>query len=354
MRFDPDRVVALAERWKEPRPGPTESACRPAEALTEIFEQAGWRVESIETPWNDASFGSLALGLAIGLGLVTVLARPVGPFPFRLVLSGAILVSLLAAAWWVRRSSRPAGRPRRMSHLIGKTSHEVRPPIRLILAAPLDRARASLPGPGFWLLGLFLVFQILMMGLLWLELGPRANPDDALNFIFGLWLTAAWMVLYPIWRRPAASAEDRRIGCAVVAELARTWPKRLIDRVDCWFAATPNLTALARGLGKEPGERPDTLVIVLDEPGVGDKLIFAGREPALRMATKAARDLWIPHDLNRWGTLAFAPCDVLGASLRVSGDGGPINPALLAATAQLVNEIALRWARRTEQPAPVL
>jgi hypothetical protein len=353
MRFDPDRVVALAERWKEPPPPPAERERRPADALAKLFEEAGLRVEAIETRWIGESPWRLPLVLGIGLGLVTVLGMPVGPLPFRLALSGAILVSLLAAAWWVSRSSRPAGRPRGASHLIGKTSHKVRPPTRLILAAPLGRTHASRPGLGFWLLGLFLVFQILFMGLMWLELRGRANPDEFLNMVFGLWLSAAWMVLYPTWRRPAASEEDGRIGCAILAELARTWPKRMTDRVDCWFAATPSLAALARELGKEPGERPDTLVIELDEPGVGEKLILAGRGPALSLASKAAHDLWIPHDLTRRGTPAFAPLDLPGISLRDSGAGGPINPALLVATAQLVNEIALRWAKWVERPTPV-
>ena len=65
----------------------------------------------------------------------------------------------------------------------------------------------------------------------------------------------------------------------------------------------------------------------LGTPGLGDRLMIAGRGPAFRLARSAARDLWIPHRSN-WKLFGLSPW-IIG--LRGSRADGPINPALLDA-----------------------
>jgi hypothetical protein len=355
MRFDPERVVALVDAWNDLRQDPSGSERRVADEIAGHFERAGLRVERVEAPPNGFPSWVLALVLTVCLGMTAGFGLTDVSIPVRIGLMGAILVTLLVTAGWVGRQACKAGPARGSHHIIGRPAREDRPPARVVLLARLGTPRATWREGGMLSLWGLFGLQSLVLCLPWFAPEARLNPDLGLTVLLGQWLTAIGMVLYPTWRASRPIPGENRIGRALLAELARTWPQRVGDRVETWFAATPNPRALATELAKRPGERPATLVIELAAPGVGDKLIIAARGPALRLAGKAARDLWIPHRATWRGAGLFLPTfsefDLLGVSLRGSRSDGPINPALLAASAQLMTEIALRWAKQGRPPS---
>ncbi len=87
----------------------------------------------------------------------------------------------------------------------------------------------------------------------------------------------------------------------------------------------------------QPTSNQPVLVVDLDAPGLDGKLVLDGHERYL--AARAAQNLWLPYRVGR---------DFLTPGLRLGSirDRGAIDPALLAAAAQLLCEVALRWSRQ--------
>ena len=128
-----------------------------------------------------------------------------------------------------------------------------------------------------------------------------------------------------------------RTGPAFLVELARAWPKALAAQVEGVFAAAPRYRAIRQALSAGTGR---TLSITLDAPGVG-AIFLIGRGTVADLAVAAARDLWIPHRSSR----PLVGSGGTSVVIRGARDGRPPDHALLAATAQLVTELALRWAK---------
>jgi hypothetical protein len=137
----------------------------------------------------------------------------------------------------------------------------------------------------------------------------------------------------------------------------RTWPGGLGERVETWFVSTPNPNALDLYLSEQVRADQDMaiLVITIDSPGVGPLLVLTGDYSGANLAGEAARDLWIPHSQPGW--LASRLNQLFGGptvltrlpdSVGIAGSRGDqsVDPAVLAATAQLVTEIAFRWAKQ--------
>lgn len=356
MRFDPERVVALAGAWTDHRRGPSGGERRAADEVAGHFERLGWRVERAEAPPRGPSPWGPALVLAVGLGATLQLGLDDLSTPIRVGLMGLIPATLLAAAGWAGRRGREAGRARGSEHIIGRPALPAAEPptTRVVVLARLGATRAGARARG--MVSLWGVFGLQGLILLARRSGRAAfvTPGLGLAVLLGQWLTALGVVLVPTWRAARPSPGGNRTGLALLAELARTWPRRIAGRAETRFIITPDARALAAGLAGPPGRRSATLVIDLDAPGVGAGLSIAARGPALRLADAAARDLWIPYVRARWGAGAhlrdFDRYGMCAIGLGGTRADGPIDPARLAAAAQLATELALRWAKRAVGP----
>ena len=126
--------------------------------------------------------------------------------------------------------------------------------------------------------------------------------------LIALELTVALLLaIEPFRGRPLF---DHQPGLALLAELARTWPRRPDAKVEAWFVATGANTFnlpknggglesassrdLARLIQQTGAEKP-TLIIKLFDPGQGRGLSLLGPPKSVSMAHKAAKDHWIPH-----------------------------------------------------------
>jgi hypothetical protein len=355
MRFDPERVMALAGAWTSPGPDTPERGRLVANEIADQLERAGLRVERVEAPPIDPTRWLTALMLSTVFIFEASLGLRSLSLAVRIGLAGASVFSLLAAGRWVDRRVRKRDQDRGWQHLIGRPSREVGAPVRLIVLANIGRSSYESPRGGIWALVL-LILYVLPIGMFfddewqWFAREIRLNPGLGLDLMFGQWLSLFWIVLWPVWKPTRPSPRSSRLGAALLTELARSWPTGLGDRVETWFVASPNAFALRKELTRTAADRRRTLIVTLGAPGIGDQLVIREIGPARQLARRAARDLWIPHRSPREMLLPIgrARIDLLG-----SRNNGPINPALVAATAQLVTEIALRWARKASEPTSV-
>ncbi|MBV8232482.1 MAG: hypothetical protein JO329_21070 [Planctomycetaceae bacterium] len=350
MPFDPEWVLALARDLPAPRPSRSEAERRAAEDIAAHLGRLGLHVEHRETPapWGRALARLGFLVAWIGLGVVTTL--PATPLAFRAFLFALILLSIRGASRIAARGARSDGLPRPSRHVIGTFPAGAAPPVRIVVATSLRSP------PSRWMNAWINVVLFVFVAFGVVPLIPRvgasirAHPSAGLGLLAGQWLSLMFLIAGPKGEATGPVRGDNRTGLALLVELARTWPKGLATRAGAMFVASPDgLGRLLPMLLEPPGP---TLLVLLDAPGVGPDLFVVGRGPAARLAEAAARDLWVPHRRWRSGALDRQVPRVLRraglACVALSGTHGdrPIDPALLAAAAQLVDEVALRWARR--------
>lgn len=353
MRFDPERVLALARGWPSPRPPRSEGERRAADEIAGHFERAGLFVERVASGSLNTSPLMVFIPLAFYAWMLPAVALPGASTTLRCGLTGLILFALFVAFRWVVRRDRAEGLTDRPHHVLGKPSSEGRPPARVVLVTLLTTPTSRRAHLGRWpLLGVFTALGVI--GLTpWFQRAVRSSPSLGLLLLLVQWITMVVLMLVVPNRRAARPVQgDNRTGLAFLAELARTWPERLSGRVEIWFVATSNPFALATELRRQSDPSRPTLVLWLHAPGVGDDITITGRGPAARLARTAARDLWLPHRSNlglasalTWQHI-YRTYDLSCISLRGAFDDRPSNPAILAATAQLVTEIALRWTKQ--------
>jgi hypothetical protein len=161
---------------------------------------------------------------------------------------------------------------------------------------------------------------------------------------------------------------DNRTGLAVLLELARGWPTGTDRRIETRFVATggrtlgrAGLRALLHAISTEWPARP-TLLVEWLAPGIGPGLALREQGTG-RLAATAAADLWIPHRIihraalgrEHWPFGRHGPgyIGMVGDAIakpRARGAAPVIEPEALGRAAQLATEVALRWARRMQEP----
>lgn len=177
---------------------------------------------------------------------------------------------------------------------------------------------------------------------------------------------------------PSELGGDRNdpVALGMLAEWASSWSS---EACETCFAAVggrtvgqSGATELARMIGEEWPKKP-TLVVHLHNPGRSPKvlLVMHGRASTLNLVAKAVADLWIPREeeppffFTRAPSLGHLPFERAGIeAITIAGeawtpvakqtdgiDPGAIRPNMVAATAVLVREIALRWAKAHASPA---
>ncbi len=348
MPFDPERVLALGAVCL-PRAHFSPRLSGAGDDIAEHLERIGLRVERRESPppWGRALAFLVFLVLGCWLGVSGT--RPGTPWPLQVCWFVLILIAVHGASVIAARRIRSAGPPRPSRHVIGTLPTGKNPPVRVVLAtllrSPPSRRVNTLIAI---VLLLFVAFGIVPW-VPWFGALIRARPVVGFRVLSGQWLSVLFLIFAPKGEATRPIPGDNRTGLALLVELARIWPKSLDTRAETLFVASPD--GLGRLLPSLLLESKPTLLLLLDSPGVGPDLIVVGRGPATRLAETAARDLWVPHRRARSsGFERQIPCALRRAGLVCFGLSGvhgnrPIDPALLAATAQLVTEIALRWAK---------
>jgi hypothetical protein len=367
MKFDVGRALDSVREFEFPRGTGSEGERRAADVLAGHLEEAGWRVVRAETE-TGCRFSAVVMLLALSLIcqaylLWAALKRtfpdsPRGQRALWFVLGYAatgVLVRLLVGRDGPRvarerfEAWRSAKDPERMVNLIAVRPGESNPPARVFILSRLD---TPLPAAGredaCWI-GLIVILAVLA--------GAPLSPLARAWILVGLGLAALGFEARYWLRVGRATASDNRSGLAMLAELGRSIPPRLHDRLEVRLAAVGGSASgqlgaltLADHIRRREPLTP-TLVINLEAPGVGPEVLLAGKGEALELARGAARDLWIPHRLARWSLRPldhrpFLLCKIPGVSLTGDRHATAIEPASLAAAAQLAAELALRWARR--------
>jgi hypothetical protein len=359
MKFDAERAMALVRQFDFPRQAGTEGERRAADLIAGEFERAGLSVErrAISSPSLPSALWLAGLGLWSWFVIGRVLA---GWSPD--VRTGAVVVVIgsLIVAFWIRgRSERVSSSP--SENVIGTRPLDASPPVRVLFLTHLDT-----PPPGPVVLarrGLLALFAVLAAILVvpGLSDGSGLQPVMGPIVLVGHWLSVLLWIVAPQGRAWGPFPADNRSGLAVLAELARVWTRGGGARIETWFIALGDSSqdqAGARSLARDVRRRParPTLIIHLDAPGLGPDVRLVGRARALSLARAAARDLWIPHRASSWigtalGHQPFQGRGLAGVSLCGDRRASRIDPAALAAAAQLATEIALRWARRERETA---
>ncbi|HEX8199836.1 MAG TPA: aminopeptidase [Isosphaeraceae bacterium] len=354
MKFDAERALTLTQRFDFPRHAGTEGERRAADLVAEEFERAGLSVERRAVPPRrlpDALiFGTLAMWFGFVIGRVFAGWSPAVGFGAAVLVLG----SLIATGWVRRRSDRAA--PGRSENVLGTRPGEAEAPVRVLFLAPLDTpppVRVVLARRGVLALFAALAAVLVAPGLTD-ETGLRRVAGPIV--LLGHWVSVVSWIVAPRVRARGPSPGDHRSGLAALAELARGWTRGAGARIETRFGALGDSArhqAGARALARDMAHWPakPTLVIHLDAPGLGPTLRLVGRARTLSLAQEAARDLWIPHRASSWigrslGHEPFRGRETWGVSLCGERRVARIDPAALAAAAQLATEIALRWARQ--------
>jgi hypothetical protein len=348
MKFDPERVLAHANALDDLRPVGSEAERRAGDDMARHFKLAGLRVERVRSmPNAPTRLVCLLILLYLGVAIAQVSRSWVA------IVSGLFLVGPFLAWRWAARRDCLAGYRPISEHVIGMTAYEAKAHVRVTLMARLASPSDLFAGQRG-----VLPFMLFMVALTIAILHPladtiRTRPWLGLTLDGIVTLSAILMIVLPPGSIIFPFERRDRAGLTVLAELARTWPTGLVDRVETWFVATPDPYTFDRYLRERNNEVTASLIIGLDAPGVGSELVIAGHGPAADLARDAARDLWIPHrSAGRLASLGIDPaaCNDLCSAVRLggAGDDRPIDPASLTATAQLISEVVLRWIKKRE------
>lgn len=184
--------------------------------------------------------------------------------------------------------------------------------------------------------------------------GLVASPIRSRNVV-GSFATASAaavrvVVATPLVQPVFRSGPNSPTGIALLLELARTFPQTLHDRPEVRVVGVggppgAGTRSLIRSLRSTWPDKSTLLVVVL-APGHGRETEIGGCAAGLPLARRAAADLWIPARAvrrSRWPRLR--PVDAL-VTLRGARREPPAQPAAILALAQLIEELALRWAKR--------
>ena len=352
-KFETTSALIVADTLSGPRLAGSIGARRAEESVADALRKHGLPVVERYAGGIDVAdlmiMTLLLLGLGASLGLTARAAFPTVPWWVR----GAALLSLFIGALVgsaVREHSR--GTHAKIPILIASMPGRPDPVARLVIVTGLltPRGRVFEAGQSVAL------FAALSVGFVTLAPSVAATAHTSPAAAWGL-IVVQWaalglgLLLGPNRRTCRPTRGDNRTGLGMVVELARTWPRPLSDRVETLFVVTPDYRVLAPSF---KGGKP-TLVLILDSPAVGTETRIVGRGWARDLVVQAAGNLWLPYRSvlrvdRRLGLKGFRKSGIDAVALCGRRDDSPIDAATLRGAAQLVTEVALRWARRVEAP----
>jgi hypothetical protein len=361
MRFDAEHALRLAGRFAELRQAGSDEERGAADRVADELDAAGLRVERRTiASRGEAEDAPLAFGLAAGFsGLAVELLRRLGLAEVAFTGLGAIFAGLIVLSLVVRRLRTGFwGRPRTVAPIVEAV--RCGDPSALARVVFLTHADTRPPASSERLGRRWTVLDLLWLVALWgpcLVLGAEEWLDRAgPALLTSLGVVALLRTLDPWRHQPAPYPADNRTGLAVLVELAQSWPRASAEKPEVRFLLVGRLEPEAWALIASGWSDKPTLVVSLESPGLGPELRIVGQGEARALAEAAARDLWLP-----WRPGRSAEASVQEGLLHAAGvtvihiegdrDAHTVDPPMLAASAQLATEIALRWAKRREQPA---
>jgi hypothetical protein len=337
MSFDAARVIETASYLDVPRRPGSRGSREAAALVRRAFRRAGLvRVVSEQHLVNPRS---MTISWLVLLILLVASNRALAGLSW--VVSLAVPLTLIVLLDW---DFRPLGRGRIRTTILAARPSRSKPFARIIVATQLEADR------NVW------VWNV-PFGLI-IGFGPLLGP--VLLHRLGWWLACqcylcAGLALSIVARYATRSFQgDNRSGLGMLVELARTWPAALGDGIDVIFAALPRPAMVPYDIPSRVADGLPRLFVTLDVPGIGPQIQIAGRGSAGAIAAQSAEDLWLPYRVARrlsaseavpFDSRAFPDCVVLAGKRSDS----PIDPEMLSATAQLVTEIAMRWAKQVRQ-----
>jgi hypothetical protein len=395
MRFDSTKALETFRELGDPRFSGPDNESRVADLVAERFFQLGLSFERRQVvgsafpqsvaPW----IGPLGYGILITGAYLLVLPNSVVSSVF------AVFLWLLSAYWvngFVANSTQLGHRRPPLQEapvVIASMKMASTPPLRVVFQALVGGLESDLTHLLKWprarILGLLTVGSTLLIldGVackIMLVLGampPRVvvSYDVLIRYACPGFLAIAWIVisrlLYSHFRalkRMETSHQPERYGLALLLELARTWPRAGARAVEPVFVAAggqrldyAGSREVVRLLGSEWSTRPSLLILLL-APGAGEKVWLSTNDLVTsdtdKLATEAARSLWIPivrvSPFNLLSLWPFENCHptiaLIGSESGDSSDPS-LDPQALHRVAQLATEIALRWARKPQASA---
>lgn len=353
MNFDPERVLALAKMFDFLRAVNTPGEQRAADLVAEEFRRAGLRVERRtirDVRLHRILWPIYAVCLWLGIAMAFLNASIIA----RLGLT-ALGMAGLAAAFRINPGLSRASLLIPTEQVMGRRPCDSAPPARVVVHArhaTIPRRSEFIGRLMIGVLGAISLLTLLAPASFDLDLWP---PKVAITLLFGWWISTLLLLGLPENLGAEQRSRHSRTGPAVLAELARSWPGGHGDRIEVLFVSTGGIWNGPANLGefvrRDASGRP-TLVVNLDAPGLGPRLVFVGSKPGLALANKAAKGLWLPRRVSRrrWESpfiRLFTGPGLAYVSVRGDQRSAPVDPAVLNATAQLVIEMALRWARQS-------
>lgn len=373
MRFGAARAVEQVRVFSFDRRAGSEGEGRAADLARAAFERAGFRVRCAEltgSPVIEAlRLGTARVGSAAGFA-APVVAAAAGAWTLALA---AVSVALgVAWPWLVAGAFGPIRnkgwrRPRPGPRLVAADRPgRAEAPVRVVFVTALDLPRRVLTGPparvarrvknGFTL-------AVVSLGLAFGAVPSGPRPALLLGLVAAYLVAVVVDFLAHLGPGTRPGDTGHHDGLATLIELARSWPVGRDERIEVHFEAVTGrffdragLKSLNDRIGHDWPPKP-TLVVGLWSPGLGPPFDLATNSlEGYDVMQSAAEDLWIPHqdadgrDLWPFGTGDPDFVAVVGASGRAT-----VTPESLTLVAQLVTEVALRWARRmatAQEPDP--
>ncbi len=340
MKYDPQRVAALASRFSAARLPDTDGEAAAIETIAQELASAGWTVSRNPRVGRPRVvrpvLGLWAVVIFLGAGFAALATKRQPILSTCLVL---LVVALLVVMVRRRGIAFYRSPTRDVAGVAAFWPEKPQGPCVVILTRVATPA--TLIDPRRWVL---IGLVVLLLGVT--QVIARTGAEQWLTVVAWIALAIALtaLVIDPWPDRGAVGPEDNRTGLALFIELARTWPKSSLKRMNVCFLAAGGMRSMTieppEGLGVH------TLMIEVKNPDIGRQLEIGGTLLERELACQAARDLWVPH------VESFASVDQRGRiapKLVIFGVREPLttdDTAASARAAQIVIEVALRWGKR--------
>ncbi|MFO0954470.1 MAG: hypothetical protein U0835_25585 [Isosphaeraceae bacterium] len=361
-KFDPARVIQDSELFQEPRPPASPGEARAVERVAAMLRDAGWEVEILDAEQLPEPPGSIvrrAFGTTLA-DLVLILLLYVWIWyslsvlfprshPGFLITTPAAPALLVGVLRWRRRLHELRTEREFPSRLVLARLPRKGPAERRLVVATQITTGTSHLSIFYIIINCLILLScmiLLMLGLVSASLPVRLFPWLETPWFIGAFLpTLLATHLFHVCYQPRAEAPhrgDERTSLALLAELARTWPRRVELGLETWLVASAWRLQddLLRGL---LSSEPPTLWIRLAAVGVGPKLSISGCGPAVELVWQAAESLRVPFRRQKVECRTRqerAPVWIRGVASDL-----PFDPSMIAGMSQVVTEAAFRWAK---------
>jgi hypothetical protein len=372
MKFETARAMHTIQTLTELPVQESDAGISQAEFLAESLESSEWNVQSGEIT-GSASASTVRsmltlLGLFAGSAVILGLFQFRAHWPWFVLVMGMVVGWILLLEWANPRRLRLMPPLRKTRLVIARRPTSVEAPSRLVIQTALGPivGKLGMSPKEFRRLNLTVGIMAPLFVVAW-HIGANTYPDAwprpatlAMGASVLAWILFPFAVLRSMRQIQAKAMGGSSDGpaLALLLELARTWSENrsagletvliAVGGQDYDHAGDEALRRIAADWPRKP-----TLIISLAAPGLGSTLLIEDFE-AEGLVTRAAKNLWIPHRRARASELPGKLWPLRGVTegkvVWLAGDWfdeprPQVDPDALARTAQLIDEVALLWAK---------